>query len=66
MTRPPPRTYSAADTAAVLGIAKSTLIKHADAGTLHPPIRHIRAGGSIRFAKIDVDNAVGDTTPEQR
>ena len=53
-------TYSAAETAEILGISKNALLDHARAGTLYPPIRYIAAGQAIRFSKIDVDTAVGE------
>lgn len=48
------RTYSAAETAAILGIGKSTLHDHVRAGTakhLHP----IRVGTATRFPKATID-----------
>lgn len=48
------RTYSAAETAAILGIGKSTLHDHVRAGTadhLHP----IRVGTTTRFPKATID-----------
>ena len=48
------RTYSAAETAAILGIGKSTLHDHVRAGTanhLHP----IKLGRATRFPKAIVD-----------
>lgn len=54
------RTYSASEAAEILGISKNSLLDHARAGTLHPPIRYIAAGQAIRFSKIDVDQAVGE------
>lgn len=43
----------------MLGIAKSTLLRHAYAGTLQPPLRWIRAGSAVRFVKIDLDAHLG-------
>lgn len=48
-------TYSAAETAEFLGISKPTLLRHAYAGTLQPPLGWVRAGTAIRFVKADVD-----------
>lgn len=48
------RTYSAAETAAILGIGKSTLHDHVRAGTakhLHP----FRLGTVTRFPKATID-----------
>lgn len=48
------RTYSAAETAAILGIGKSTLHDHVRAGTanhLHP----IKLGRATRFPKTTID-----------
>lgn len=53
-------TYSAAETAEILGISKNALLDHARAGTLHPPIRYVAAGQAIRFTKFDVDQIVGE------
>ena len=52
------RTYSAAETAAILGIGKSTLTDHVREGTadhLHP----IRVGRTIRFPMNVIDGLVG-------
>ena len=52
------RTYSAAETAAILGIGKSTLHDHVRAGTanhLHP----IKLGRATRFPKAIVDALAG-------
>lgn len=52
------RTYSAAETAAILGIGKSTLHDHVRAGTanhLHP----IRVGTVTRFPKTTIDKLAG-------
>lgn len=52
------RTYSAAETAAILGIGKSTLHDHVRAGTanhLHP----IRVGTVTRFPKATIDKLAG-------
>lgn len=49
------RTYSVAETAAILGIGKSTLHDHVRAGTadhLHP----VRVGSTLRFPKNIIDN----------
>lgn len=48
------RTYSAAETAAILGIGKSTLHDHVRAGTakhLHP----VKLGRATRFPKATID-----------
>lgn len=52
------RTYSAAETAAILGIGKATLTDHVRAGTaghLNP----IRVGRTLRFPKATIDGLVG-------
>ena len=52
------RTYSAAETAAILGIGKSTLHDHVRAGKvdhLHP----IRVGTVTRFPKATIDALAG-------
>lgn len=52
------RTYSAAETAAILGIGKSTLHDHVRAGTanhLHP----IKLGRATRFPKATIDKLAG-------
>lgn len=52
------RTYSAAETAAILGIGKSTLHDHVRAGTakhLHP----IKLGRATRFPKATIDALAG-------
>lgn len=41
------RTYSASEAAEILGISKNSLLDHARAGTLYPPIRYIAAGQAI-------------------
>lgn len=48
-------TYSAEETRIMLGISKPTLLRHAKAGTLQPPLGWVRAGTAIRFVKADVD-----------
>lgn len=52
-------TYSVQETADMLGIAKSTLLRHAYAGTLQPPLRWVRAGTAVKFVKADVDAHLG-------
>lgn len=55
-------TYSAGETAELLGIAKSTLLKHAYAGSLEPPFRWHRVGGvggAVRFVARDIDEHLG-------
>ncbi len=43
----------------MLGISKPTLLRHAKAGTLQPPLRWVRAGTAIKFVKADVDAFLG-------
>jgi len=48
------RTYSAAETAAILGFGKTTLLEHVRTGRadhLHP----VRLGRAIRFPKATID-----------
>lgn len=61
MTLHEPRTYTAAETAAILGIGKSTLHDHVRAGTanhLHP----VRVGTTVRFPRTVIDNLTTGAT----
>lgn len=49
------KTYTAAEVSEFLGISKPTLLRHAYAGTLQPPLGWVRAGTAIKFVKADVD-----------
>lgn len=49
-----PSTYSAAETAAILGFGKSTLLEHVAKGTADH-LKPIRLGRAIRFPKTTID-----------
>lgn len=52
------RTYSAAETATILGIGKSTLTDHVRNGTAEE-LRPIRVGKTIRFPMSVIDSLAG-------
>lgn len=52
------RTYSAAETAAILGIGKSTLHDHVRAGTAKH-LNPIKLGRATRFPKTTIDALAG-------
>ena len=52
------RTYSVRETAARLGIGKSTLYEHVKAGTV-PHLNPIRVGTATRFPKATIDGLLG-------
>ena len=59
-TKPAPecRTYSAAETARILGIGKSTLTDHVRKGTAKH-LRPIRVGDALRFPMAVIDDLAG-------
>lgn len=48
------RTYSAADTALILGIGKSTLLDNVNRGSAKH-LRAIRVGNTVRFPRVVID-----------
>lgn len=51
------RTYSAQETATILGIGKSTLLEHVNKGTANH-LRAIRLGSAVRFPMAVIDALV--------
>lgn len=52
------RTYSVRETAALLGIGKTTLYEHTKNGTV-PHLNPIRVGTATRFPKETIDGLLG-------
>ena len=49
------RTYSAAETATILGIGKSTLLDNVNRGSANH-LRAIRVGNTVRFPRAVIDD----------
>ncbi|WP_288858172.1 helix-turn-helix domain-containing protein [uncultured Corynebacterium sp.] len=52
--QPTPRTYSAAETAAILGISKSTICKWVRLGEAEQ-LKPIKVGEALRFPRVVID-----------
>lgn len=60
-----PRTYSAQETADILGISKSTICKWAREGKAQQ-LAPIKLGAAIRFPRAVIDQLAPQTTEEEK